>query len=162
MNLRHEAITTLISLGFRRRNPPVGVVRAFAHRKRNQTVRGNQAAENLQFFRLITLAGGSPCACRAKPESGVARERHPSNHGHGSSFLQSADCRSCENSTRRDYSVDAVESFAVERVFGSSLSSSRRFAPLTKPTFRVGFPVVLLKCQAISSMSSLLASRLSS
>src|SRR5580700_10041427 len=108
MNLRHEAITTLISLGFRRRNPPVGVVRAFAHRKRNQTVRGNQAAENLQFFRLITLAGGSPCACRAKPESGVARERHPSNHGHGSSFLQSADCRSCENSTRRVYSVDRL------------------------------------------------------
>jgi hypothetical protein len=79
-----------------------------------------------------------------------------------SSFLPSGDGRSCENSTPRVYSVDSVESFAVERASGSSLSSSRRFAPLTKPTFRVGFPVVLLKCQAISSMSSLLAKRLSS
>jgi len=148
--------------GLHRRNTSVGVVRAFAHGKRDRTVRGNQAAENLQFFRLISLAGGSPCAGRAKPESGVARERPPSNHGHGSSFLQSPDGRSCENSNRRVYSVDSFESFAVGRVSGSSLLRSRRCAPLAKPTFRVGFPLVLLKYQAISSISSLLVNRLSS
>lgn len=60
------------------------------------------------------------------------------------------------------YSRSFRSSEVAGRIGASSFSSSQVAEPPAKPTFRIGFPFMLLKFQAISSISSLLANRLSS
>src|SRR5256885_11367930 len=61
-----EAEPARLRLRFRWGRSTLGVVRAIAHRKGNQGVRADQAAEGLDFLRTLSRTHGSPNAAGAQ------------------------------------------------------------------------------------------------